>query len=576
MTNENKCKMKRFLIYVTLAFVLLSTANAQKETNETAKEKDKRMAWFKDAKLGIFIHYGIYAVNGIDESWSFFNGYINYEDYMKQMDGFTASQYQAQEWARIFKESGAKYAVLTTKHHDGVALWDSQTDHFSTVKNTPAKKDIVAPFVKALRKEKLKVGLYYSLIDWSYPDYPAHLRNKKRYQKDLERWAKFTDFYFTQMYELSSRFNPDLYWFDGDWEHSAEEWKAKELRKLMLIYNKNVILNSRLRGYGDYDTPEQGVPISKPNNPYWELCMTMNDSWGYQHNDHNYKTPYQMIRIFVDCISMGGNLLLDIGPKADGSIPEPQLEILKEFGRWTSKHSEAIYGTRAGIDQKHFTGPSALSKDGETLYLYIDRKPNHAVLVNGLDVEPKKVRVVGKDVSLPFNFDDNLLSIDLDAKDCDQTMTVIAVDLKQNIKLVHPEKSLHEYEMAEVMKDDQWRKKHRIALDNMADPIPGGHYNGPTALSKDKSIMYLMVDGKNNGPLVVRGLKNKINRIWVVGNGTKLSHKENGKLYWSQTPGIVYIDLPEKVLDKNMTVIAVLLDGQLNLHRGKGHVIESN
>ena len=128
----------------------------------------------------------------------------------------------------------------------------------------PAKKDIVAPFVEALRKEKLKVGLYYSLIDWSYPDYPAHLRNEKRYTKDPERWSNFTDFYFAQMNELSSRFDPDLYWFDGDWEHSAEEWKSKELRKLMLSYNKNVILNSRLRGYGDYDTPEQGVPIRKP------------------------------------------------------------------------------------------------------------------------------------------------------------------------------------------------------------------------------------------------------------------------------------------------------------------------
>ena len=568
--------MKKILIYAMLSLMLITSVDAQKENKETAKEKDKRMAWFKDAKLGIFIHYGIYAVNGIDESWSFFNGYINYDDYMKQLDGFTASKYNPQDWARLFKESGAKYAVLTSKHHDGVALWDSKTDHFNTVKNTPAKKDIVAPFVEALRKEKLKVGLYYSLIDWSYPDYPAHLRNEKRYTKDPERWSNFTDFYFAQMNELSSRFDPDLYWFDGDWEHSAEEWKSKELRKLMLSYNKNVILNSRLRGYGDYDTPEQGVPIRKPNNPYWELCMTMNDSWGYQHNDHNYKTPYQMIRIFVDCISMGGNLLLDIGPKADGSIPEPQLEILNEFGRWTKKHSEAIYGTRAGIEQKYFTGPSALSKDGETLYLYIDRQPNGAIMVNGLDVDVKSVRVVGKNADLSFKLDNNLLSFDLDANDCDPTMTVVAVKLKQSIKLVEPTTSLNEYELAEVMKNTSWQKKHQIALNNMGDPIPTGHYNGPTALSKDKTILYLMVDGKNNGPLVVRGLKNKINRIWVVGNGTKLSHKENGKLYWSNTPGITYIDLPEKVLDKDMTVIAVLLDGQLDLYRGKGHVIESN
>jgi len=238
--------MKHYAL-ILLAFIL-SLPLAKAETKETEKEKTKRMEWFKDAKLGIFIHYGIYAVDGIDESWSFFNGYINYSDYMKQMEGFTASKYNADEWARLFKKSGAKYAVLTSKHHDGVALWDTDTDHYNTVDNTPAKKDIVAPFVSALRENDMKVGLYYSLIDWSHPDYPAHLRDEKRYSKDSKRWNKFTDFYFAQMNELSSRFNPDLYWFDGDWEHSADEWKSPELRNMLLKYNPNIILNSRLRG----------------------------------------------------------------------------------------------------------------------------------------------------------------------------------------------------------------------------------------------------------------------------------------------------------------------------------------
>ncbi|MBR8537340.1 alpha-L-fucosidase [Carboxylicivirga sediminis] len=567
--------MKKHVVFI-LTCLMATSLMAQPDVTETEKGKEKRMQWFKDAKLGIFIHYGIYAVNGIDESWSFFNGYINYDDYMKQLDGFTAAKYDAGEWAKIIKASGAKYAVLTTKHHDGVALWDTKTEHFNTVDNTPAKRDIVEPFVKALRKEKLKVGLYYSLIDWSYPDYPAHLRNENRYQNDDERWNKFTDFYFAQMNELSGRFNPDLYWFDGDWEHSAEEWKSKELRELMLKYNKNIILNSRLQGYGDYDTPEQGVPIKKPNNPYWELCMTMNDSWGYQHNDHNYKTPYQLIRIFVDCISMGGNLLLDIGPHADGSIPQEQLDILKEFGRWTSKHEEAIYGTLAGIDKKHFNGPTALSKDGNTLYLYVDNQPNHPILVNGLDADVEKVRVVGQGKELSFDYGDKVLSINMDNAMADPIMTVLAVELKRSIKLVTPAVRLEELALGKVKEDEAWGKKHQIALDDMTEPIPGGHYNGATALSKDKNILYLMVDGKNNGPLIVRGLKNKINRIWVVGNGTKLSHKVIGKQYWSDVPGITYIDLPEKVLDKEMTVIAVLLDGELDLYRGKGHVIESN
>jgi len=173
--------------------------------------------------------------------------------------------------------------------------------------------------------------------------------------------------------------------------------------------------------------------------------MTMNDSWGYQHNDKNYKTPNQVIRILVDCISMGGNLLLDIGPKADGSIPDEQVKILKELGRWTGKHAEAIYGTKSGIDPKYFYGP--------------------------------------------------------------------------------------------------------------------------TALSADKTILYLYLDGKPNGPIMLKGLKNKINRIWVVGNGTKLKYDIKMKQYWSTVPGIVYIDIPEEVLDPQVTVIAVLLDEEIDLHK---------
>ena len=422
-------------------------------SQETALEKEQRLAWFKDAKLGIFIHWGIYSVNGIDESWSFHNGYISYEDYMKQLNGFTAKNYNPDAWAALIKESGATYTVLTTKHHDGVALWNTKEGSLNTVDKTAAKKDLLKPFVKAVRKQGLKLGLYYSLLDWSHPDYPNFLRDKKRYTDDENRWKKFNKFNFGQLEELT-KFNPDLYWFDGDWEQPAEKWKAKEIRDLLLKENPNTIINSRLQGYGDYATPEQGVPVSKPGNTYWELCMTMNNSWGYQPNDTAYKSVNQIIRIFVDCISMGGNLLLDIGPKPDGTIPEEQVKILKGLGRWTSKHKSAIYGTEAGI--------------------------------------------------------------------------------------------------------------------------PFGHFDGKTALSKDKNILYLYVDYNPNGPLLIKGLKNKVNRIWVVGNGTKLEHSVVGKQYWSDVPGLLYVDLPEQVQDEDVTVIAVLLDGPVELYGSEGQKIESN
>ncbi len=429
-------KLYRLIFLVAIGFLLagLNAGFAQKNHSDSSK-----FEWFGNAKLGIFIHWGIYSVQGIDESWSFYNDLVSYDDYMKQLQGFTASNYHPEEWAKLIKESGAQYAVITSKHHDGVALWDSRFSNLNVVKKTPAGRDLLKPFVKSLRKEKLKLGIYYSLLDWSHPNYPNFTRKEKRYESDSLRWEKFVKFNFGQIGEFMDNYKPDLVWFDGDWEQSAEKWRAKEIRELLIKKNKDVIINSRLQGYGDYATPEQGLPIHKPKDKYWELCMTMNDSWGYQGNDKNYKTPYQVIRIFSDVISGGGNLLLDIGPKADGSIPPEQVTILKELGKWTSKHNQAIFGANAGIPRDYFDGPSTISKNG--------------------------------------------------------------------------------------------------------------------------NILYLFVTGKPNGPIMLKGLTNKINNIWVVGTGVKLDHDIKMKAWWSKIPGLVFIDIPDTTLDEYITVIALQLEG---------------
>ena len=398
-----------------------SVAPAISQTPEKTQQdamKEKRMEWFSNAKLGIFIHWGIYSVKGVSESWSFFNKYLPYEEYMSQKDGFTASKYDPKAWVDLIKESGARYTVITTKHHDGMALWDTKAGELSTVKCTPAKRDLISPFVKEVRKQGLKLGFYYSLLDWSHPDYPNMTRTEVRYTNDPVRWQRFVDFNMAQLAELNKTWKPDLYWFDGDWEQTAEAWNSKGIVDLLRSDNKNVIINSRIQGYGDYATPEQGVPIVRPEDKYWELCMTMNDSWGYQHTDSNYKSPYIL------------------------------------FGRCTKKHKEAIYDTRAGIPAEHFQGYTTLNKGGDILYLYLPYKPN--------------------------------------------------------------------------------------------------------------------------GPIEVKGLMNKVNRVWVVGNGSMLSYKVYNKNYWSEVPGNLYIDVPDHVLDSQITVIAVLLDGPVKLYRGAGQVIESN
>lgn len=584
----------------------------------------KKMEWFKNAKLGIFIHWGIYSVNGISESWSFFNNYVNHESYMKQLDHFSASNYQPEQWVNLIKESGAKYAVITTKHHDGVSLWNSQSENAITVpKKALAKKDVLTPFLYQLKNSGLKTGLYFSLPDWSHTFYDVNTRTKKRYdiKKDPQRWQSFVNYYQSQLNELSIQYKPDLLWFDGDWEHTSEEWKASQTLDLLKSYNSNIIINSRLNNHGDYDTPEQGIPVIAPQSPYWELCYTMNDSWGYQPYDDNYKTSNMIIRTLADVISMGGNLLLDIGPKSDGTIPEKQAQILKDLGQWTSKHPTAIYDTNRGIPFENYKGKSALSTSGKSLFLYLEEAKNFTKIY-GLATKPVSAKIIG-DSKAAIKMDysqEKTLTLNFHNIKFDKDVTVVEIsfetppqflaDFKQE-KISLPDLLKNQntqsavYDMTNALhsgnnvtnnsglthdgldmslkKTSQtnpetinWLSKHAEALFETEKGLPDGHYPGMSALSKDKQTLYLFVEGTPTGPIALKGIKNDIARIRIVGDGTLLSHKIYNKLYWSDRPGIIYIDIPKERLDKNMTVIAVLLNKPLELYREKVGAIENN
>lgn len=590
------------------------------------KPSDQKMQWFSDAKLGIFIHWGIYSVNGISESWAFYNNYINHDAYMKQLEGFNASKYEPKKWVELIKESGAKYAVITTKHHDGISLWNTKASKATTtIGNSAAKKDLITPFVEELKNAGLKTGLYFSLPDWSHPAYNIFTRERIRYdiRKEPQRWNTFLNYYHGQLKELSTQYNPDLVWFDGNWEHTPSEWKTEKVRNILTAKNPNIIINSRLDEFGDYDTPEQGVPVVKPAAKFWELCYTMNDSWGFQPHDNHYKSSNMIIRTLVDCISMGGNLLLDIGPKPDGTIASEQIKILQDLGRWTKKHAEAIYGTQAGIPAGHINAKTALSKDQKTLYIYMENKDLNGIQLKGINTKIEKAELVGSksQVNLAklnntdyfFNFND---------AGFDSDVTVLKVTFNESVKLSEPKAdrisletllaSSEELEwtnfklktLANDLNDgvnifnninfpadglgfkanvklinpeiNDWVIKHAEVLSNTKKGIPAGHYIGKTALSADKQTLYLFVEGKPTGPITLKGLKNNISRIRIVGEGTMLTHEVYNKLYWSKVPGIVYISIPEEKLDKELTVIAVLLDAPIDLYREKVEAIESN
>ena len=432
------CKLGAILILL----ITCNCLNAQQKINPVSI-KDK-MQWFADAKLGIFIHAGIYAVDGIDESWSFHNKKISYANYMKQLNGFTLKNYDPAAWAALIQASGAKYAVITTKHHDGVAMYNTKMNELSSVKATPAKKDMIKPFFEELRKRNIKTGAYYSLIDWSHPDYPGFIKDSTRYQvkNDYDRWNRFRNFFQGQIKEISNQFNPDLWWFDGDWEHSAEEWESEKVRNMILTNNPNAIINGRIQGYGDYATPEQNFPVSRPKDNWWELCMTTNDNWGF-HHDNNWKTPYEVITIFVDAVSNGGNLLLDMGPMEDGTIPAEQVTVLKELGAWNKKNGEAIFNSIGGIPQGHYYGPSTLSKDSTNLYLFVHGKNSGQIMLKGLENQIKDIAVLGSSIQpthkivgkISWSHVPGLVYINLPEAALDKYVTVIKLTLDKPVKL---------------------------------------------------------------------------------------------------------------------------------------------
>ncbi|MEI6082671.1 MAG: alpha-L-fucosidase [Verrucomicrobiota bacterium] len=412
--------------------------------------------WFPEAKFGIFIHWGIYCAGDTSESWAFFNKEISYKDYMAQAATFTAAKYDPEAWADLFAQAGARYAVLTTKHHDGFALWDTKLSRLNAKDGSPAGRDLVGPYCEALRKRNLKVGLYFSHLDWSHPDYasiwpdvPQHVKDAVKVNssfatpigraEDPVAWERFLAFHRGQLHELCTRYAPDLFWFDGDWERDPHQWRFPELREQLTQWAPQAVLNSRMGTSGDYGTPEQSIPMTPPAGP-WEFCVTLNDSWGYRKSDRNFKTVRQCIRMLAECAGMGGNLLLDVGPMSDGTIQPEQVNVLKGIGRWLGKHGEAIYGSVAGLPPGHFYGASTLNQAKDVLYLVCFDRPYDEIAVKGIYNKIRRVTILG-DTEVKYRKLDGawglpgILWIEMPERQLDSDATVVKVELDGPLRL---------------------------------------------------------------------------------------------------------------------------------------------
>ena len=364
--------MKKLL--VTCIVVFSFTINSIKGQEQASKEYTanyqqvmKRTQWWRDARFGMFIHFGAYAVPARGE-WVKSNERITTEAYQKYVDAFNPVDFDAKIWAKTAKAAGMKYAVLTSKHHDGFCMFDSKLTDYK-LSTRFAGRDLVREFLDAFRAEGIKVGLYYSIIDWHHADYPNvgnhPQRDDKEYAKRKFNWDNYLKYMHGQVEELVKNYGKlDIMWFDYSFDdYSGEKWKAKELVEMVRKYQPDIILDNRLevnegssskqrmvKTLGDFETPEQGIPdvplVDKYNNPIpWETCLTLNGVWGYNEFDHNWKSPELIIHSLVNCVSKNGNMLLNVGPDARGNIPVSCVEILTEVGKWLDKNGESIYGS---------------------------------------------------------------------------------------------------------------------------------------------------------------------------------------------------------------------------------------
>jgi alpha-L-fucosidase len=359
--------------------------------------------WFDTARFGLFIHWGHGSQHGWELSWPLAGGNpalprcqnVGVAEYHASAQTFDPQRFDPRAWARLAKRCGMQYAILTTKHHDGFALYDTRLSDFSIMR-TPHGKDIVRAFVDAFRAEGLRIGFYYSLSDWHHPDYPPFSEADKPYnffalpQPTADQWQRYLDYLFGQIRELLTNYGQiDIVWFDGQWERTPEQWKPQELRALITSLQPGILINDRLPGAGDYDTPEQFVPAQPPPQR-WETCMTMNESWAYNPTDPDYKSPRQLIHSLCEIAGKGGNFLLNIGPMGDGQLPPEQLERLEAIAAWMSSHADSIVGTTPGLEPWQFYGPS--TRRGDRIYLHLLMQPYETITVRGLPI--KRIRGV--------------------------------------------------------------------------------------------------------------------------------------------------------------------------------------
>jgi len=380
-------------------------------------DSQTRMKWWHQAKFGMFVHWGLYSVLGRHE-WVMENEGIPVAEYEPLARRFNPKPNAARDWARLAKRAGMKYMVMTTKHHEGFCLFNSKHTNYCAPKQG-AGRDLVREYVEAARAEGLRVGFYYSLMDWHHPD-------GARSAEDEAARGRFVDYTFGLIRELMSNYGKiDVLWYDVSWPLDAAGWQSERMNKMVFELQPEIIVNNRNKLAGDFSTPEQRIVAEKDRA--WEACMTLNDSWGYQAADDNWKSPKQVIRNLIACAREGGNYLLNIGPRGDGSIPEESVRILSEVGQWMARNGEAIYGSDPC--QPRRSNYASFTRKGNTLFMHVHFWPGDTVALSGIKAAVKSARLLPSPKKVEFRQDRfRVRFIGLPSQAPDNPVTTIAIE----------------------------------------------------------------------------------------------------------------------------------------------------
>jgi alpha-L-fucosidase len=346
---------------------------------------DDRLAWWREARFGMFIHWGLYSILGGEwggrtdyAEWIRNNAHIPLTEYNKLVSRFNPTAFDADRWVSLARDAGMRYITITTKHHDGFCLFDSKLTDFC-VRSTPFQRDIMQEMAHACRQHDVRMCWYHSIMDWHHPDYlPRRDWEAETRPVDGARFARYVYYLHGQVAELLRNYGDiGVMWFDGNWEGTWTHEMGEALYDRCLELQSSVIVNNRVEGWspqpiatplGDFGTPEQRVPETGLPGVDWESCITMNDNWGYNSHDHDFKSVPQLVGLLVETASKGGNLLLNVGPMSDGTFPEESVERLQGLARWMAVNGTAIYGSTASP----FSGtPFRVTTQGSRLNLFL-------------------------------------------------------------------------------------------------------------------------------------------------------------------------------------------------------------